>query len=184
MDYVYDAFVPCLELYRCKSCVKIQCCNWLSKVAITVDVCMYRDSFSCKTLWWLICRQCSHHVWDLTYEPHPMLMFHICYCFFFSPQPLLSTIVTALTKGLVEGSCRWFAGMLVAWETGLKLCITDGRSSALQQPAQLGANARAMGQITSARLFNTFETRTRKKASWSLNRRSGGTEGDIEDNSV
>lgn len=53
MDYVYGAFVPCLELYRCKSykrVVKIQCFDWLSKVAITVDVCMYRDSFSCNTL--------------------------------------------------------------------------------------------------------------------------------------
>ena len=85
--------------------------------------------------WWVICRLHSgQRNRVFTYEAHPLLMF--CVWFFFSP-PFHSKIVTALTKGLVWGSCRRFAGMLVAGETDLKLCVTDGRSSALQQASRM-----------------------------------------------
>lgn len=73
-----------------------------------------------------------------TYQSHALLMFCVYLFYFFVRYffllltPPRSQIVTALTKGLVWGSCRRFAGMLVAGETDLKLCVTDGRSSALQ----------------------------------------------------
>ncbi|KAK2847909.1 hypothetical protein Q7C36_009591 [Tachysurus vachellii] len=52
-------------------------------------------------------------------------------------RAVLHHIVTALTKGLVCGSCRRFAGMLVAEETDLKLHITGGAFSALQQESHI-----------------------------------------------
>lgn len=67
----------------------------------------------------------------------PALMNLILYKFFtfvfVSPfyNPLLFNR-DSTNKGTCEGSCSRFAGMLVAWETGLKLCVTDGGSSALQ----------------------------------------------------
>lgn len=54
-----------------------------------------------------------------------------------SLHPIFTQIVTALTKGLVCGSCRRFAGMLVAGETDLKLHITGGGFSALQQESHI-----------------------------------------------
>lgn len=113
---------------------------------------MHPDSFTYNTLiWWLIFCQCSYRLSDVTKELNVSRFFFIVICFF-TLQPFLYNR-DCTNKGTCRGKLPSICRHVGCLETGLKLCVADGWSSALRSPS--GANARATGHITSARLFNT-----------------------------
>lgn len=106
-----------------------------------------------------------YRVWVLTYELHPVLMFHLFFfgLFFFSSAPSLYNR-DSTNKGTCQGKLPLICRHVGCLGNGFKV-VRNWRQvlcTAVTGMSQSGANARATGQITSARLLNNFETRARR----------------------